>query len=482
MEKEFTLQCTGKNCRKNSHRYGSRFCSACGTRLELPPQKAPEGREVRVEEIVRWTVSSEERLEGANLGGHPFFIAPSGAFWHVGKNPSATDEETELPLFLPGISKGHFLGIAGGKHTEPWAVLAWRNLVALYNVFSGQTLPVWQSQDPEKKECFRLPAVFPIVKRPAEKGTYLRILAVLRNGPNLCFQPFDLELERRGPKQEYEWNVKCIDGFGPIRRNAVKVLSAPFVLSASPRISLFMAYKDRSSGELNRSILEFDPRSDSYANPKVSKCYSRNERKYDLLLLRARGFAFSECEMFPPGGLFQESKGRSMFAWANEMTKHGQTAKLFEVEKTREQVPVNDLKPRSERLNLAMPSPIGLLEDEDNRLYCAFLNNDSRLVVSNPYEKFLEDRNMEKLDQFFRFETCQNHLWAINHSKEDLTHFRVGDGGLEYQIIMKHGANGFPGQGEICSPPVVAQDRVFYLRHVVDNHKFKQYLTLESVQ
>lgn len=189
-------------CAERHERPGARFCTICGAALEpgvpgvesaLSLREVPRQAESAALQVLA-TGDIPPRFDGAVISGRPVFVATVGEPAIV-----AGIEDAEVPGRIcscaPALPEsrveGAWLGIAGSRSAEPFAIFAWERRLWVYNAFSARAEVLWTSQ--EDAQCIRRPA---LAVQSDESGRTVRYWAAapVRKGNRLtleawCFTP-----------------------------------------------------------------------------------------------------------------------------------------------------------------------------------------------------------------------------------------------------------------------------------------------------
>jgi len=214
-----------KNCKcgKNIHRPGSRYCSQCGNFLDLKNDN-PENCETKIIGKFEFKFSSHDQIKGIELASTPFFVTPSGYYFHYAYNPENFNINT-LPLLHDKKNKGFFLGLKTNDEICPWVLVTWTNLVLLYNGFEKKSYVVWEAKN-DSNECLRLPCVAEI----GEKGTigsYLRIFLVIKENNILTIKSYNLRLSSDGQYNRWNWSIEQIDTWPQFKYDNTMIITEP---------------------------------------------------------------------------------------------------------------------------------------------------------------------------------------------------------------------------------------------------------------
>jgi hypothetical protein len=447
-------------CGKKFHYPGSRYCVQCGKRLNIPKYTPPRETSFHIADMVEGPGNSNERIMGAELASSPFFVSSSGFCWHFGR------DTTQL---FPEIEKGPLLGIVSWDEFSPWGLLTWSKLVVLYNGFSGKSYVVWECNRNNDEECFRLPGVA-VVGKPGCTGPFIRILLVLRKGGEIHFIPYDLILKKR-QEGVCEWYIEPKPGLKPLPYDQALIVTAPYAFGSDTELSQLVVFRNERGG-LSAPVLEFNPRAET------------NDKQ--IRVVSSLHLPFQNIKMLSSGSFCQCNLGKSVFFWGCKTSPYGDRIELLELRESYGDLPTRyNLWYWSQDYGLAQPGPMTPLINSMGEVCMAFLDDNDCLSGIRQRGESLRHQgafNPAKIDRLFQFASSENSLWGVERNRNALLRYDIKYNNIiEYRIENAEGDQS-AALGDICSPPVLAMGKVFYLRKVSISHDNKRRLRLEYVQ
>jgi hypothetical protein len=436
-------------CKKENYIPGTRYCTNCGIKLKKQNKSIPENDLLEMCKSVPFAFSSQTISDnlfyGSEINGCPIFVSHSGKWlWYV-RGQSVPIEIEDAPE----NARNRVIGIIHNDETSPFVLIALRKIVFVYNSFTDTYMTVWVSNS-DKQECSRMPAIIKIQNNETDYS--YRILLILNDKNDieknkLILKSYDLVREKRYTTNEpYKWNISNETIIREYPLKGIKLILDPIYFEQNYFLFIIANFKKTklNKSQLSGKLLQLDENYKFVKNEDV-KLY---EKKIQSTI------AFYQLN----------DHDNKIIFWADV----DNNPQLWSLSLSLPEKRVSSYMSDNEKNIIDKTSPLCSVLC-DGRYCLTYNDHEDRLYVKTSHKSTIPQKVAQlSLENAFIPVSFGNTIFAVDSTKKNILKYTFEKNSLnEKEIIDKS----IEKSVTICSNPVHANDRIFFLRDLHSSGK-----------
>jgi len=444
-------------CKHENYIPGTRYCTKCGVKLKKQNKSIPQNdqleRFISVPFDFNSQTISDNLFYGYEVNNCPLFVSHSGKWlWYVRGQSYPMEIED-----APENSRNRVIGIIHNDKTSPFVLIALRKLVFVYNSFTNSYMNVWVSTS-DDQECTRMPVMIKIHEHSKTDYQY-RILLILNNKNDdlkknkLVLKTYDLVREKRFTTNDpYEW---CITEEKIIREfplHGIKLILDPIYYEQHYYIFMIARFTQK---KLNKQMLS-------------GKLCQLNE---NFKFAKNIDVKLSEKKLKSTIAFYQLNYNNNKIIFWADVDNNPQLWSLSLTE-----MRVSSYMSDNEKNTIDKTSPLCSVLC-DGRYCLTFSDHEDRLYVKSSHRSTIPQTVAQlPLENAFIPVSYGNTIFAVDNTKRNIIKYTFEKQSLNEKEIVDKSVEKL---STICSNPVHANDRIFFLRGL--HSSGKNSLRLECV-